>query len=255
MQIFEHGSNANMIRPATAGPVIWVGTVDPVGRIDGDLWLTPTSTTTPAVPEIPSGFLHRYEAVDLTSADGTAATTWANRVAGAPAFTASGGPLVKSTSGLRRVLFDGVDDKMDAPIAAVPQAYSKVVLARYVTAAASKVLVGGTSGSNNIASTSTSKVSMTNGTTLAHTATVDSGWHLYTAVSNGASSQIWVDDQIVGGAAGSSGQVELRLAANGGLTSYSNVEVCMVLVYPRSLTPSEVTAIKTYAQAVYPGTV
>ncbi|KQQ22871.1 hypothetical protein ASF48_06965 [Rathayibacter sp. Leaf299] len=252
MQIFEHGSNANMIRPATAGPVIWVGTVDPVGRINGDLWLTPTSAPT---PEIPSGFIHRFEAVDITSADGTTATTWPNRVAGAPAFTATGGVIFQNTNGLKSFVFDGTNGRMDAAIATVPQAYTKLILARYVTAAASKVLVGGSSGSNNIASTSTSKISMTNGTTLSHTATVDTAWHLFTAVSDGASSQIWVDDVTLGGAAGASGQIELRLAANGGLTSFANVKIAAVFVYPRSLTPSEVAAVRAYAKVAYPGTI
>lgn len=252
-----HEANANLIRPAQAGRANWYGTVEPANWIDGDRWYyysTDNTTTPPA--SIPTDYVHRYEALDHTfnGIDGQNITSWASRTGGTQ-LIGYGGVTLRTTNGPVRLVFDGVDDRMDAAIAPIAQPYTKVVLARYVTAASSKVLVGGTSGSSNIAIASTGKVSMTNGTTLFHTANVDTAWHLYTSLSNGNTSSIAVGDSVVTGPAGTGPQNELRLAANGGLTSYSNVEIAFVMIYPRALTTAEVASIASYAAANYQGSI
>lgn len=252
-----HGSNPNILRPNQQGRANWWGTVQPNNWLDGDRWYdyAEIATGNPTPGDVPGGYTHRYEAADITLADGATLTTWGNRIQANPAFVGTGGVTFRNFNGLKRVSFDGVNDKMDAAIADITQPYTKVVLARYVTPVASRVLLGGTSGAANIASMSTGKISMTNGTTLAHTANVDAEWHLFTALSDGNTSAIAVGDSVVTGDAGSGPQTGLRLAANAGLSTYSNIEVALVLVYPRALTTAEGASIISYAKTIYPGTI
>ncbi|PPG84228.1 hypothetical protein C5C52_01440 [Rathayibacter sp. AY1E5] len=252
VQTVAHGDNANLIRPTSAAPVVWVGTVQPVAMIDGDIWLEAEPL---AAPTPPTDFVHRYEAVDFTVSDGSTVTSWANRVSGAPAFAGAGGVTFKNTSGLKRLVFDGVDDKMDAAISTTAQPYTKIVLARYVTATASRVLIGGTSGVANIATNGSSKWSMTNGTTLNHSSSVNTSWNVFTSVSNGTSSSLAVGGVVVTGDAGTNGQTGLRLAANGTLATFTNVEIAAVFVYPRVLSSAELAATTSYLQSTYPGTI
>lgn len=37
--IVYHGSNANQTRPDVEYPVMWVGSVEPINALDGDVWL------------------------------------------------------------------------------------------------------------------------------------------------------------------------------------------------------------------------
>lgn len=37
--IVNHGSNANYTRPDADFPVMWVGSVEPLNALDGDVWL------------------------------------------------------------------------------------------------------------------------------------------------------------------------------------------------------------------------
>lgn len=38
----NHGSNNNLIRPTNPGPIIWVGSVEPINAINGDIWIDET---------------------------------------------------------------------------------------------------------------------------------------------------------------------------------------------------------------------
>ncbi|WP_146087952.1 hypothetical protein [Rathayibacter sp. AY1B5] len=258
--VFDHGTNANAIRPVVAGAVLWQGSVAPNLMVDGDLWADTSATAVPgpAVDTMPTDFSHRWEAYDLTGADGSDAAAWKNRLTTAPNFTHTGTPKLRvAGSGLKYVQYDGTAARSDAAIATQGQPYTKLVLARFRTPASSRVIIGGTSGSCNIATTSTGKLSMTNGSTLSHTLGPDTAWHIFMAesVTDGGQSTLAVDADEVRGAAGSGGQTGLRLAANGGLTTFTAVDVAAVAVFPRRLSSDDRAKIKATWASYYPGTV
>ena len=41
--VVVHGSNAAYARPAHSGPVVWIGTVEPAGLLDGDVHIAVTA--------------------------------------------------------------------------------------------------------------------------------------------------------------------------------------------------------------------
>lgn len=262
MQTINHGTDAGVARPNTPAAVLWIGAVEPFRATANDVWFS-TSTATPVTPPVtvptdsfPSDYVSRWEAADYTLADGAAAGAWTNRLASGPAFIPVGGVTFRNVSGLKSLVFDGTDDMMNAPdFATLPQPFTKIVLARYVTPAATKNVIGGTVGSSNIATQTGSLVSMTNGTVVSTGVSANAQWHLFRAFSNGAASEVAIDATAVVGNAGTQAQQGLRIAANVAGTSFTNLEVAAVAVFPRALTAAEVTTIRGLWANLYPGTV
>jgi hypothetical protein len=43
MRVVSHGADANVARPADTAAVYWIGTVEPLQALDGDLWIGSTA--------------------------------------------------------------------------------------------------------------------------------------------------------------------------------------------------------------------
>jgi len=248
-QVVEHGSVAATIRPTTSGPVTWIGSVQPTNWLDGDDWYEATAV----VVDIPTANLVNYwRAEDLTLTSGQAVTTMANRVNGGPALTAAGGPVFNVESSVSSVLLDGVDDQLSETTTALNQPTTTITVGRYVVGAASKPWVGAATNLHAITATSASKWSVNAGTSLAHTASIDTGWHMVAAVFNGTSTIIYVDGVAVTGTGGTNARAGTRIGANSGQTAFANMKFTMTAQYGTAMTTADLDSMRSILKTRYP---
>ena len=72
-----HGSDENTLRPPVTVAVIWIGDVEPLNAIDGDIWMD-TSGSAPSIQTTVLDSLHKgVDLLQVLVATGTTPVTWA----------------------------------------------------------------------------------------------------------------------------------------------------------------------------------
>jgi len=102
LRVVYHGANAAFARPATAGPVLWAGTVQPANMAAGDMYAS-TSATPAVQPWTPASIptlAGWYDPSVLSLADGAALTTWADKSPSSRTVTPNGEAPTFSAAGL-----------------------------------------------------------------------------------------------------------------------------------------------------------
>lgn len=100
---------------AASYPAAYVAPVGPAVPSGGQDGTGGTVTPVPLPATVTAGFTSRHRAATLTTAEGSPVTNWPNEVSGGPTWTATAAPLMRTSEGVRRLEFDGVDDFMIRP--------------------------------------------------------------------------------------------------------------------------------------------
>lgn len=228
---------------------------------------TPLTGDTSRLPVAPgavwtlpvSGATRRFVANALTQAVDTDVTSWADHLGGSPATVAGGGTSATAPTlvddavgGFRALEFDGAADGLGLAHTG-PQPYTLMILARMRSLpAGNKILYGAGSGTNgNIfisGSLGTWQANAGAGLNVPATGSgvPDTGWHVITAVFNGATSRLRVDDSAITGDAGTTAPTSMifgRLPGTPSAGTAAPVNIAEAVLWPSVLSTSDVDTL------------
>lgn len=158
---------------------------------------------------------------------------WRDRVTGARLTSPGGSQVPVVYTNVRKVVrFDGVNDRMDAPLP-VDGPCTFVIVGRFANVGANQYLVtgGSTGGSFNLYQGSNGNFAFFAGKTLSSTKPNDSNNHVFLVVSDGENSVLSIDGQEWAGDAGVSNATGVRLAASASAYFAGDVQAVVLLPY------------------------
>jgi hypothetical protein len=203
--VIKHGSDPNVARGTAAGYRIWVGSVQPVNGLPGDVWVVATQKAV----EPPISWFAQYRASTIGSADLATLTSWADSSGNARNLTqatAAKRPVFHVASGgvPAYITFDGSKNMQTAAFAAaMTQPYTLMMTVRMlsvsISASVTKRLVDGLDASAFVnfqqrGDGTNAKWQASAGTTVSGPGTaVAGGWAVVTLVVNGSGSKIRIN--------------------------------------------------------------
>lgn len=191
---------------------------------------------------VASSLFQNSNGTTAATADGDPVGYWADLSGNARHVTQATGtkrPALKLAiqNGRNVVRGDGVDDTMIKTGLSISQPYTVFIAAQWPTVGDRPVIDGG--GASNrllVRREGTNKAAWNTGTEIAGT-TLSSGWHVFTALGNGASSLLRVDGALnVAGNAGAQSITALTLLAYFNGSNPSAIDIGEIIVLPADAT-------------------
>lgn len=169
---------------------------------------------------------------------------------------ATAGPTMRASGRLSYMEFDGVDDRMDSQIAGPVLAQPITVLAvgRFrVTPVVTQPLFNmhTNAGGRQLAATSTGFLMGQFSTTITSTIPIDTDWHVFTLVANGASSVMGKGETEEIGNLGTASSASITLGRDGAGTGFGKIDIAELIVWPSALTLSQRQAERASLKAAH----
>lgn len=208
-----------------------------------------------------AGASRRFVASTAGVAAGAAVTSLADLAgSGVPlvknsAITTSA-PTLRTTGTLSYLEFDGVDDRMDSqtatPIHAQPVTAMVVGRFRVLPTTLTPILNLHTNPSGrHLGVNSTGFLTGQFPTTATSTIAVNTSWHVYTIVANGATSVIGLDELEYTGDLGTGSTASITLGRDGTGTGYGKIDIAELIMWPSALSLSQRQAERANLKAAY----
>lgn len=193
----------------------------------------------------------RYDARELSAADGDPVSTWPDETANGHDLTAGTAPtyVESGINGNPVIRFDGVDDFLDVAWGTIYQPNHVFIVGRMQSIPSNAVVFFDSETSNHrhaiFVSGDPNPWAMHAGGTIKD-GSADTSAHIFNGLFDGASSELRVDGaSTITGDAGADGFNGLTVGAEVAKNSYANVDIGEILVYPMDKSAKE-TDIEQY---------
>lgn len=157
---------------------------------------------------------------------------------------ATAGPTMRASGRLSYMEFDGVDDRMDSQTAGpvLTQPITVLAVGRFrqmPTVTQPLFNLHTNAGGRQLAATSTGYVMGQFSTSVTSTIPVDTNWHVFTLVANGASSVLGKDETEEISNLGTASSASITLGRDGAGTAYGKIDIAELIIWPAALTLSQ----------------